>query len=79
MEFNSKYLVLIALFAAGCGGGGYNGGGNDNGSPPDGASFTSFVKDQIAKTSDTSEPIEVNDRQFQFDDNETAFDDVLQQ
>ena len=85
MNLNRKYLALVALLAAGCGGGGYDGdrGGNDNPAPtpPAGANdtaFVSFIKAQLAQTSDTAEPTEVNDRQFQFDDSETAFDDVLQ-
>jgi hypothetical protein len=81
MDFNRKYLVLLALLAAGCGGGGYGGGRSGNNNPPSGmtnSSFVSFVKAQFAQTSDTTEPVEVNDKQFDFDDSETAFDDVLQ-
>ncbi len=86
MRFNRRYLVLIALFAAGCGGGsGYDGGGGGNNNPPTNppratdTAFVPFIKAQLAQTSDTAEPIDVNDRQFQFDDdNETSFDDVLQ-
>lgn len=87
MNFNRKYLVLAALLAAGCsGGGGYGGdggGGNNNPPPatppaPTGTAFGPFIKAQLAQTSDTSEPADVNDRQFEFDDNEAAFDDVLQ-
>lgn len=79
MNFNRKYLVLIGLLAAGCGGGG----GNNNPPPaplpgPTGTAFTPFIKAQLAQTSDTSEPTDVNDRQFEFDENEAAFDDVLQ-
>lgn len=84
MNVNRKSLVLVALLAAGCGGGGYDGsrGGNNNPSPtPPGATstgFVSFIKTQLAQTSDTAEPTEVNDLQFEFDESETAFDDVLQ-
>jgi hypothetical protein len=83
MNFNRKYLVLVALLAAGCGGGGGYGGGGNNPPPPPppeptGTAFTPFIKAQLMQTSDTSEPTDVNDRQFEFDDNETAFDDVLQ-
>ena len=87
MNFNRKYLVLVALLVAGCGGGGggYGGGGGSGNNPPPtpppaptGTAFAAFIKDQFAQTSDTSEPIDVNDRQFEFDENETAFDDVLQ-
>ncbi|HEY0680739.1 MAG TPA: hypothetical protein VGD45_00265 [Steroidobacter sp.] len=86
MNFNRKYLVLVALLAAGCGGGGggyggSDGGGGNNPPPapgPTGTAFTAFIKAQLTQTSDTAEPIDVNDRQFEFDENETAFDDVLQ-
>ena len=85
MNINRKYLVLFALLAAGCGGGGgYGGGGGTNNPPPapppgpTGTAFAPFIKSQLAQTSDTSEPTDVNDQQFEFDDNETAFDDVLQ-
>lgn len=84
MSFNRRYLVLVALFAAGCGGGsGYSGGGNNNppsGSPPGaaGTAFTPFIKAQLTQTSDTAEPTDVNDLQFEFDESETSFDDVLQ-
>lgn len=87
MNINRKYLVLFALLAAGCGGGGgsYGGGGGGNNPPPPapppgptGTAFGPFIKSQLAQTSDTSEPTEVNDQQFEFDENETAFDDVLQ-
>ena len=84
MNFNRRYLVLIALFVAGCGGGGgYDGGGGGNNPPtnPSGTAvslFVPFVKTQLTQTSDTAEPIDVNDRQFEFDENETAYDDVLQ-
>ncbi|GFE90001.1 hypothetical protein [Steroidobacter agaridevorans] len=83
MNFNRKSLVLVALLAAGCGGGGGYGGGNDNPAPApptgaNGTAFVSFIKAQLAQTSDTAEPTEVNDLQFQFDESETSFDDVLQ-
>lgn len=84
MDFNRKYLVLVALLAAGCGGGGGyggGGGGNNNPTPPSGATSTAFVpfiKAQFAQTSDTAEPVDINDKQFEFDENETSFDDVLQ-
>ena len=84
MNFNRRYLVLIALFVAGCGGGGgYDGGGGGNNPPTNppgatGTAFVPFIKTQLSQTSDTAEPIDVNDRQFEFDENETAYDDVLQ-
>jgi hypothetical protein len=42
------------------------------------APFNTFVKEQLAQTSDTSDPIDVNDRQFEYgDEDEMAFSDVL--
>ena len=82
MKINRKYLVLVAVLAAGCGGGGYDGGKNNPApAPPAGATrtgFVSFIKTQLTQTSDTAEPTEVNDLQFEFDESETSFDDVLQ-
>lgn len=85
MNFNRRYLVLIALFVAGCGGGsGYDGGGSGSGNTPTNPPaagvmlFVPFVKTQLTQTSDTAEPTDVNDRQFGFDEDETAYDDVLQ-
>jgi hypothetical protein len=79
MSFNRRYLVLTALFVAGCGGSDYDGGGRSN-NPPGATStaFGPFIKAQLTQTSDTAEPIDINDRQFEFDEDETAFDDVLQ-
>lgn len=76
MNFNRRSLMLVALLAAGCSGGG----GGDNNPSTSGArtAFAPFIKAQLTQTSDTSEPTDVNDRQFEFDENETSFDDVLQ-
>jgi hypothetical protein len=68
---------------AGCGGGGYDGGGGANNPPTNppgatGTAFVPFIKTQLTQTSDTAEPVDINDRQFDFDESETAFDDVLQ-
>jgi hypothetical protein len=83
----------IGLLTAGCGGGGSggdgsyggnggSGGGMGTGTAPPPAmgatNFNAFVKEQFAQMSDTSDPIDMNDRQWEFnDDDETAFDDVL--
>jgi hypothetical protein len=81
----------IGLLASGCGGGGSSNMGGDTGggmggmgsgttAPPatSSAPFDTFVKEQLAQTSDTSDPVDVNDRQFEFsDDDEMAFSDVL--
>lgn len=84
MNIDRKYLPLVVLLAAGCGGGSsYDGGGNNNPAPApapgaSGTAFTPFIKSQLAQTSDTAEPADVNDRQFEFDEDETSFNDVLQ-
>lgn len=88
MNINRKYVLLFALLAAGCGGGGgsdYGGNGGGGNTPPTtpppestATAFTPFVKAQLAQTSNTSEPADVNEQQWEFDEDETAFDDVLQ-
>lgn len=67
---NIPVLLVLATVLAGCGGGGERDAGTD---------FTRFVKDQLAATSDTTEPATVNDRNFRFNDrdNPDAYDDVL--
>jgi hypothetical protein len=86
---SSKYgytLLAAAAFAlAGCGGGGggYNGeAGNSLGTtaaPPASTvtPFTPFVRDLFTHTSDAAEPMSVNDQEWMFDEDETAYDDVL--
>jgi hypothetical protein len=77
----------IGLLTAGCGGGGAGsasyGGSSDGGTgtmPPPAATkpvFNTFVKEQLAATSNTSDPVDVNG-EFEFsDDDEAAFADVL--
>ncbi len=48
--------------------------------PPPPTDFTTFVVDQFAATSDTSDPVEVDDEDFAFsdDENPNAFDSLLQ-
>ncbi len=48
--------------------------------PPPTTDFTSFVKGQFAATSDLTDPMEVDDKNFVFqdEDNPSAFDDLLQ-
>ncbi|MGB5579560.1 MAG: hypothetical protein WBM54_05125 [Woeseia sp.] len=42
-------------------------------------SYTLFVKDQFANTADNTDPVEINDVDFNFDnaENPRAFDDLL--
>jgi hypothetical protein len=77
-------LVGATLAAAGCGGGGGSGEPPPPANPPPSSSpppaavpFASFVLEQIAATDDTVDPIELNDLDWEFDENETAYDNVL--
>ena len=45
--------------------------------PPVDATFVTFVKQQFAHTSDTDDPIDVNERAFEFSEDEMAFDDAF--
>jgi len=74
--------TLIAAALAGCGG------GSSNSTvtvppppppPPATTSFTTFVHTELAQTSETTEPEDINEVTFTFpdDDNPAAFDDVL--
>lgn len=80
--------LLLMLGLAGCPfddddpsyGGGSDGGGEDMPPPDDGKTdFTAFVKNQLAATSETTEPVAINDIDFEFTDNQNpnAYDDVL--
>ncbi|MEO7324207.1 MAG: hypothetical protein ABIW82_05205 [Dokdonella sp.] len=74
-------LLIAAL--SGCGGGSSNsntgGGTTQPPQPPQPTSFTSFVHTQVAQTSDTSQPADVNAVTFSFPDNNNAaaFNDVV--
>lgn len=48
--------------------------------PPAPTEFTTFVKDQFANTSDMTDPVDVDDVDLAFsdDDDPAAFDDLLQ-
>jgi hypothetical protein len=48
--------------------------------PPAPVSYTTFVKDQFANTANNTDPVEINDVDFAFDnaDSPVAFDDLLQ-
>lgn len=47
--------------------------------PPTALDFTTFVKAQIADTSDTREPVEINELEFSFGDleNPDAYNDLF--
>ena len=40
--------------------------------------FTPFVKAQVALADETLDPAQVNDQEWIFDEEETAYDDILQ-
>jgi hypothetical protein len=69
---------LITLALTGCFDGSSSGGGG--GDRPDPAvDFSTFVKAEIANTDDTREAVQINDKEFSFNDqnNEQAFDDLF--
>ena len=46
--------------------------------PPAPTSFNQFVVDQFAATADNTDPVAVDDEDFAFDEDPSAFDSVLQ-
>lgn len=80
-------MLLAAALASACGGGdGYGGSARPPApqppasqapSPVQPTNFNQYVKTAIAETSDASDPGEVNDKEWAFDEREDAFDDVL--
>lgn len=77
------YAALIMLTLAGCGS---SGGESPTVTmpppppPPEPTNFTTFVNDQFAATSDTTDPEPVDGEDFAFPDEENpgAFDNLLQ-
>ena len=69
MRIRSRNLILAAslLALAACNGGG--------GGAPSG---NALVTGQISATSESSEPISINEKTLQFSENEHAFDALLQ-
>lgn len=67
---------LITLALAGCFDGSSSGGGDR---PDPAVDFSTFVKAEIANTDDTREAVQINDKEFSFNDqnNEQAFDDLF--
>jgi hypothetical protein len=74
---------MIAASLGGCGGSSNHdnngGGGGVVVQPPTTTSFTTFVHTQLAATSDTTQPADVNSVTFSFpdDENAAAFNDVV--
>lgn len=73
-------VVFSALLLTACFDGGSSSGGSSGSERPMDSSFTAFVKGLFGDTSQTAEPVSVNDREFTFNDqdNEDAFDDLIQ-
>ncbi|MEQ8766647.1 MAG: hypothetical protein RL885_22225 [Planctomycetota bacterium] len=46
--------------------------------PASAPQFDQFVRDLISATSDDTDPVDVNDREFQFDEDPAAFDDLFE-
>lgn len=65
--------VLLTLSLAGC----FNGGGSSSNSSQ--ADFTDFVKAEIDNTANDREPVQINNVEFTFNDqdNEQAYDDLF--
>lgn len=71
-------ILIGAMSLGGCFDGSSSGGGG--GDRPDLAvDFSTFVKAEIANTDDTREAVQINDKEFSFNDqnNEQAFDDLF--
>ena len=70
---------LITLALAGCFDGSSSSGGGGGDRPDPAGDFSTFVKAEIANTDDTREAVQINDKEFSFNDqnNEQAFDDLF--
>jgi hypothetical protein len=75
---NLAALSALILLLTGC----FDGSSNGGDTRPDPAvDFTTFVTSEIQNTDDTREPVDINDQEFSFNDqnNEQAFDDLFTQ
>ncbi len=70
-------LAVVATMLGGCFDGSSSSGGGDR--PDPAVDFSTFVKAEIANTDDTREAVQINDKEFSFNDqnNEQAFDDLF--
>jgi hypothetical protein len=78
---NLWLLSALALLGA-CGGSDHHGspmGGTTTPPPPTPIddSIQTFVKQSFADSSDSAEPVDINDRSFTDDEDETAYDALL--
>ncbi|WP_165856448.1 hypothetical protein [Marinobacter sp. JSM 1782161] len=71
-------LVLAACLSAGCADSDGHSNGKDNGNAE--VDFNQFVKAEIDNTRDDRDAVAINELEFQFNnqDDEDAFDDVLE-
>jgi hypothetical protein len=82
MKTRNLWLIGALAVLGACGGNDHHGGSmGDSTTPPPPApvdnSINTFVKQSFANTSDTAEPIEINDRTFTDDEDESAYDTLL--
>ena len=77
MKLAGTGLIILAL--AGCFDGSSSSGGGGGDRPDPAVDFSTFVKAEIANTDDTREAVQINDKEFSFNDqnNEQAFDDLF--
>ena len=76
--FAFSVILVGASLLGGCFDGSNNRGNNDD-RPDPAVDFTTFVRGEIQNTDDTREPVNINDQEFSFSDqnNEQAFDDLF--
>ncbi|MBE94165.1 hypothetical protein [Marinobacter sp.] len=69
-------LAVVVAMLGGCFGGS---GGSGEPRPDPAVDFTAFVKTQIGNTNNTRAAVQINDKEFNFNDqnNEQAFDDLF--
>ena len=74
---NLAALSALTILLTGCFNGSSGGGGGDRADAA--VDFSTFVKAEIANTDDTREAVQINDKEFSFNDqnNEQAFDDLF--
>ena len=89
MKIRNVWLTSALVLLGACGGNDQHGGsmsGSNNPPtptptptppPPVDSSIGTFVKQSFVDISDTAEPVDINDREFTDDENETAYDDLL--
>ena len=77
MKLAGTGLITLALAGGFDGSSSSGGGGGDR--PDPAVDFSTFVKAEIANTDDTREAVQINDKEFSFNDqnNEQAFDDLF--